>query len=86
MFVMPADSPIEFGRKKVNLKGGTFIDGFPGVGLAYAIASEWFAHSLTTELVAILRWAIEECELVMSADGLWDDYTQEEYDIKRLNQ
>jgi len=47
MFVVPADSPIEFGRKKVKLKGGTFIDGFPSVGLANAIASEWFVHSLS---------------------------------------
>ena len=54
MFVVPADSPIEFGRKKVKLKGVTFIDGFPGVGLANAIASEWFVHSLATELVAVL--------------------------------
>nr|MDP9286862.1 hypothetical protein [Thermoproteota archaeon] len=54
MFVVPADSPIEFGRKKVKLKGGTFIDGFPSVGLANAIASEWFVHSLATELVAVL--------------------------------
>ena len=36
--------------------------------------------------MTILRWAIEECELVISAAGLQDDYTQEEYDIKRLNE
>lgn len=30
--------------------------------------------------MTILRWAIEECELI-SAAGMPDDYTQEEYDI-----
>ena len=55
MYVVPTDSPIEIREvKKVNLKGGTVIDGFPSVGLANAIASECFVHSLTTELVAVL--------------------------------
>lgn len=55
MYVTPTDSPIEIREaKKVNLKGGTVIDGFPSVGLANAIASECFVHSLTTELVAVL--------------------------------
>ena len=41
--------------RKVNIKGGTIIDGFPGSGLANAIASECFIHSLKTELVAVLN-------------------------------
>jgi hypothetical protein len=31
--------------------------------------------------MTILRWAIEECELI-SAAGMQDYYTQEEFDIK----
>ena len=55
---MPLSSlytPIEIRKiKKVNLRGGTIIDGFPSVGLTNAIASECFVHSLKTELVAVL--------------------------------
>jgi uncharacterized protein len=48
-------TPIEIRKiKKVNLRGGTIIDGFPSVGLTNAIASECFVHSLKTELVAVL--------------------------------
>jgi len=48
-------TPIEVRKiKKVNLRGGTIIDGFPSVGLTNAIASECFVHSLKTELVAFL--------------------------------
>ena len=47
--------PIEIRNlKKINIKGGTVIDGFPSSGLANAIASECFIHSLKTELVAVL--------------------------------
>jgi uncharacterized protein len=47
--------PIEIRNlKKINIKGGTIIDGFPSSGLANAIASECFIHSLKTELVAVL--------------------------------
>ncbi len=40
--------------KDVNLKGGTVIDGIPGVGLANAIASECIIESLQLEPVAII--------------------------------
>jgi len=47
------DSPIEIRRiKEVDIKGGTVLDGFPSAGLANAIASKCFIHSLKTELVA----------------------------------
>ena len=47
--------PIEIRNlKRINIKGGTVIDGFPSSGLANAIASECFIHSLKTELVAVL--------------------------------
>jgi uncharacterized protein len=49
------DSPIEIRRiKEVDIKGGTVLDGFPSAGLANAIASKCFIHSLKTELVAVL--------------------------------
>ena len=40
--------------KKVNLKGGTVIDGFPSVGLTNSIASICFMRSIKNELVAVL--------------------------------
>lgn len=40
--------------KDVNLKGGIVIDGFPGMGLANAIASECIIESLQLEPVAII--------------------------------
>lgn len=40
--------------KSVNLQGGTLIDGFPGLGLANAIASECIVESLQLEPVAII--------------------------------
>lgn len=40
--------------KTVNMEGGTVVDGFPGLGLANAIASECIIESLQLEPVAIL--------------------------------
>lgn len=40
--------------KDVNLNGGIVIDGFPGMGLANAIASECIIESLQLEPVAII--------------------------------
>ena len=40
--------------KKVNLKGGTVIDGFPSGGLTNSIASTCFMRSIKNELVAVL--------------------------------
>ena len=40
--------------KKVNLKDGTVIDGFPSMGLTNSIASTYFTHSIKNELVALL--------------------------------
>jgi uncharacterized protein len=40
--------------KKVNLKGGTVIDGFPSGGLTNSIASTCFMRSVKNELVAVL--------------------------------
>ncbi len=40
--------------KKVNLKGGTLIDGFPSGGLANSIASMCFMNSVLNELVSII--------------------------------
>jgi uncharacterized protein len=40
--------------KKVNLKGGTVIDGFPSGGLTNSIASACFMRSVKNELVAVL--------------------------------
>ena len=56
---MPLSSlytPIEIRKiKKVNLRGGTIIDGFPSVGLTNAIVRNVFCgHLLKTELVAVL--------------------------------
>ncbi len=40
--------------KPVDLKGGVVIDGFPGTGLANAIASECIIETLRLDLVAVL--------------------------------
>ena len=40
--------------KKVNLKGGTVIDGFPSGGLTNSITSTCFMRSVKNELVAVL--------------------------------
>jgi uncharacterized protein len=40
--------------KKVNLKGGTVIDGFPSGGLTNSIASTCFMRSVKNEFVAVL--------------------------------
>lgn len=40
--------------KKVNLRGGTLIDGFPSGGLANSIASMCFMNSVLNELVSII--------------------------------
>lgn len=40
--------------KKVHLKGGTVIDGFPSGGLTNSIASMCFMRSVKNELVAVL--------------------------------
>jgi uncharacterized protein len=40
--------------KKVNLKGGTVIDGFPSGGLTNSIASTCFMRSVKNELIAVL--------------------------------
>ena len=40
--------------KKVNLKEGTLIDGFPSGGLANSIASMCFMNSVLNELVSII--------------------------------
>lgn len=54
--ILSSYTPIEIRKiKKINLKGGTIIDGFPSVGLTNAIASECFVRSLKTELVAVLN-------------------------------
>ena len=50
-----AEPPIEIRKlRNVNLKSGVVVDGFPGGGLANAIASECLVHSLKTELVAVI--------------------------------
>jgi uncharacterized protein len=43
--------------KKINLKGGTVIDGFATSGITNAIASECILHSINTQLIA----TIESC-------------------------
>jgi uncharacterized protein len=40
--------------KRLNIKGGIVLDGFPSTGLVNAIASECLIHSIGTELVAVL--------------------------------
>jgi uncharacterized protein len=40
--------------KKVNLKGGTLIDGFPSGGLTNSIASTCFMRSIRNELISVL--------------------------------
>jgi len=41
--------------KKVNLKGGTLVDGFPSGGLSNSIASMCFMSSMRNELVSVLE-------------------------------
>ena len=41
--------------KKMNLKGGTVIDGFATTGITNTIASECILHSINTELVATIE-------------------------------
>ena len=40
--------------KKVNLKGGTLIDGFPSGGLTNSIASMCFMKSVLNDLVSVI--------------------------------
>jgi uncharacterized protein len=40
--------------KRVNLKGGTLIDGFPSGGLTNSIASTCFMRSIRNELISVL--------------------------------
>jgi uncharacterized protein len=40
--------------KKVNLKGGTLIDGFPSGGLTNSIASMCFMNSIANDLVSVM--------------------------------
>ena len=40
--------------KKVNLKGGTLIDGFPSGGLTNSIASMCFMNSVLNDLVSVM--------------------------------
>jgi uncharacterized protein len=42
--------------KKVNLKGGTLIDGFPSGGLTNSIASTCFMRSIRNELIFRVRF------------------------------
>ena len=41
--------------KKLDIKGGIVLDGFPSVGVANSIASRCLIRSIGTELVAILN-------------------------------
>lgn len=41
--------------KKINLKGGTVIDGFATTGITNTIASECILHSINTQLVATVE-------------------------------
>jgi uncharacterized protein len=41
--------------KKMNLKGGTVIDGFTTSGITNAIASECILHSINTQLIATIE-------------------------------
>lgn len=48
--------PIEIRSvKKINLKGGTLVDGFPSGGLSNSIASMCFMSSTRNELVSVLE-------------------------------
>jgi uncharacterized protein len=40
--------------KKVNLKGGILIDGFPSGGISNSIASMCFMRSIRNELISVL--------------------------------
>lgn len=55
---MTEEKAIEIRRinkdKRLNIKGGIVLDGFPSTGLVNAIASECLIHSIGTELVAVL--------------------------------
>jgi hypothetical protein len=42
--------------KKVNLKGGTLIDGFPSGGLTNSIASTCFMRSIRNDLNFCVRF------------------------------
>lgn len=41
--------------KKMNLKGGTVIDGFAATGITNTIASECILHSIDTQLIATIE-------------------------------
>ncbi|HSA74005.1 MAG TPA: PAC2 family protein [Nitrososphaeraceae archaeon] len=41
--------------KKMNLKGGTVIDGFAATGITNTIASECILHSIETQLIATIE-------------------------------
>jgi uncharacterized protein len=41
--------------KKMNLKGGTVIDGFATTGITNTIASECILHSINTQLIATIE-------------------------------
>ena len=41
--------------KKMNLKGGTVIDGFATSGITNTIASECILHSINTQLIATIE-------------------------------
>ena len=41
-------------KRRLNIQGGTVLDGFPSSGLVNAIATECLIRSLKTELVAVL--------------------------------
>ena len=55
---MTEEKAIEIRRinkgKRLNIKGGIILDGFPSTGLVNAIASECLIRSTVTELVAVL--------------------------------
>lgn len=42
------------GKKRLNIQGGTVLDGFPSSGLVNSIAIECLIRSVKTELVAVL--------------------------------
>ena len=41
--------------KKMNLKGGTVIDGFATTGITNTIASECILHSINAQLIATIE-------------------------------
>ena len=52
---MSLESRIEIHTvKKVNLKGGTLIDGFPSGGLTNSIASMCFMNLVLNDLVSVM--------------------------------